>query len=375
MWQAHKNKKQISVDSLLTFVDIMHHLTPIEKEKLRQNCKYVIHWFGIDWMEEEKNQSHPLMRYFGSFDGIFLAGELGDALQRLENKENVSDVFKRLFDTRQFESAYNELTIGNNLSKLELDFEFIKQLPKEKSADIVIKAAQREINLEITVKGTSPEYRKALANIKGIEFFFFTSPFIKDYSVQYQIHKPLSKPTAEKILSDCIEKMKNISKSGFEELHIPKVIDLYIIKKGSEDKVPPEHRTISAKLPRIDELARIKNRIIEKSSQLMPDKPGVLLIVDNDSWTFNNPADSNLNLKDQLEESVYDQSNISALAILSNYIILGRQQNEFLMEDDSFISMQTYNPKTLFTKNKLIILNKYSKFPPINEEKEILKRI
>jgi len=108
---------------------------------------------------------------------------------------------------------------------------------------------------------------------------------------------------------------------------------------------------------------------------LTPERPGILLIIDNNSWAFDNPVNSNLNLKHQLDETVYDYTTISALIVLTNYVVVDETQKEFIMEDESFISMQIYNPKTLFTRNKLIILNKYSKYPLTNEEREMLKSI
>jgi len=43
--------------------------------------------------------------------------------------------------------------------------------------------------------------------------------------------------------------------------------------------------------------------------------------------------------------------------------------------DDNSILIETYNSKTLFRTNKLILLNEYAKNPLLENEIDLLKRI
>jgi len=80
-------------------------------------------------------------------------------------------------------------------------------------------------------------------------------------------------------------------------------------------------------------------------------------------------------LKNQLEEHIFDYTNISALIILNNFVGAGYRHNELFIEDETFFVMQTHSQKTLFSTNKLAIFNKYAKKPLFPKEREILIKI
>lgn len=348
----------------------MNHLNTEEKRKLRSNCEYAIRCFGKDWETREESRSHPLWSFFGYSIGILLLGKFGEALQNLKKKENFHEIFKRLHHKDQFGGAFNEIMIGNNLLKAGIQFQFLKPDTK-KTPDIVLYYSGKEINLEITEKETSAEYKMASMNLHKIDTSLYSLP--KNCFFHYHIHKPLSNSRTEDILQKCQKMKHNVSKTGFEKYHKSGIIDLYIFKRENEQKVPIEHRTISAQLPRTDEIRRFKGKISDKSKQLCEEKAGILVVVDNDFWPGEDEKQSNLNLKNNLEEHICDHKNISAFVIINNCVIADIHHTEFLVEEEYFISMMTFNPKTLFTTNKIIIFNEYAKNPLSQEERELVK--
>ena len=44
---------KISLDRLLSLIDVMDNLNPEEKRDLRKNCEYAIQQFGDNWIENE----------------------------------------------------------------------------------------------------------------------------------------------------------------------------------------------------------------------------------------------------------------------------------------------------------------------------------
>lgn len=364
------NQTQFTLDSLLSLINHMNHLNAEEKRELRFNCEYAIRCFGKDWETREESRSHPLWGFFGFSIGILLLGKFGEALQNLKKKENFHEIVKRLHHKDQFEGAFSEIMIGNNLLKAGIQFQFLKPNIR-KTPDIVLDYSGKEINLEITEKETSAEYQRASMNLHEIDKSLHSLP--NNCYFFYQIHKPLSSSRTEDILQKCQKMKYNVSTTGFEEYHKSGIIDLYIFKRENEQKVPIEHRTISAQLPITDDIRRLKVKISNKSKQLCDEKAGILVVVDNDFWPGEDEKQSNLNLKNNLEEHICDYKNISAFVIINNFAIADIHHTEFLVEEEYFISMMTYNPKTLFTTNKIIIFNEYAKNPLSQEERELVK--
>ncbi len=61
--------------------------------------------------------------------------------------------------------------------------------------------------------------------------------------------------------------MEKAKKSGFEEFHMPGIIDIYIFKKENVEKVPKEKRVMQGRTPDFDELSRIKGTIKTNSAK------------------------------------------------------------------------------------------------------------
>ena len=358
----------------------MDHLTIEEKSSLNQNCEKAIQLIEPDFDEpgfdhKEVNWSHPIWGLIGSTLGISMLGELGDALQNLEYKENFSMIVKRLKNSREFDGAYNELYIGNNLFKHGISFKINSSFQNTKSPDFIIDFNDREINLEITEKEKSLEYLRVESNSRKITDHLFKGFASEKYVYSLMIYRPLSDTRAQKIFENCLSMEDKVQISGFEEYHINGIVDLYIYKSEFTDRVPIEKRRIFTTMPQIDEITRIKAKIKKKSSQLDDNRPGILLILDNYSWLFNFGQKVNPDLKNKLEEYICDFENISALIIQNNYGYVDDSKEEFVKEDKNCILTQTYNPKTLFTTNKLILLNEYTKNPILKNEIELLKKI
>jgi hypothetical protein len=357
----------------------MNQLTIEEKYSLNQNCINAILLIEPDFEKPDFDHNkmsldHPIWSLIGSTPRSSILGELGEALQNLKNVENFSIIIERLKDSRQFNGAYNEFQIGNSLFKHGISFK-INRLQNTKLPDFMIILNNREINLEVTEKERSQDYIKAEKNAKRITENLFEGLVSGKFHYSVMIYRPLSDKRAQEIFEKCQLMKEKTQNSGFEEYHIQGVIDLYIYKPEFIEKVPVDKRRIFYTLPQNDEVPRIKTKIKKKSSQLDNTRPGILLIIDNYSWLFNIGQKGNPDLKSKLEEYICDFENISALLIQNHYVIPDYFHNESEIVDDNSILIETYNSKTLFTTNKLILLNEYAKNPLLENEIDLLKRI
>ncbi len=291
---------------------------------------------------------------------------MGFGIKTLERKENFNDILKRLLSEVTFQSAYSEFRVGNSLIKAGVSFEFIK--PKnEKNPDIVIHLENRDIFLEVTTKDIPEDYMKASHNENKILGFLFSK--METVNCYVDILKPLSTPRTEEIIKKCEELVIKAKESSFEELHIPKIIDVYIFKKENRGMVPKEKQVTRSKIPDFDELFRIKGTIKSKQSQLKAENPGILFIFDSNFWPENMEVFYS-KLIDALEETVYEFTNLSAVIInIETYL---SDDTQFIKEDATHIIIDN-NLSRL--GSKVIILNKYAKYPLSREEIEILKKI
>lgn len=168
---------------------------------------------------------------------------------------------KRLLSNDYFEEAYYGFRVGCSLFKLGITFEFLKPSKKKKTPDIVMKLGDREIFLEVTKKNNPEDPLNSSQNFQKISWFFLS----KDYTITnsfgfyFDILKPLSTPRTNQILKKCEDLLEKAKKSGFEEFHMPDIIDIYIFKKENVDKVPKEKRVMHGT---DGKLLRSKNKVI-----------------------------------------------------------------------------------------------------------------
>ena len=352
----------------------MDKLNPKEKRDLRKNCEYAIQQFGDNWIENEDSRKHPLWGFFGISTGISELGELGLALKCLQLKENFSELLDRLRSSDKFNGAHSEITIGYWLLKSGIPFEFLKPKKKDKSPDIKIRSSERDLILEITAKDYPEDYLKTFQNNRKIlVLLHFNSSGL---SAHLKNHRPLlSSYTTDEIIHTCEDLIEKAKISGFEELHIPKVIDLYIFSQENQERVPKKDRVFIFKLPKFDEYARIRGTIQQKVKQLNHDMPGVLLIFDRFFWPSRKIGHFTSKLRHELEEKIYENPNLSALVIIMQFADISEDYRNIVRENQSSISMKTYDPKTGISKYKVVVFNKYARFPLSDEEKGILKKM
>ena len=189
-------------------------------------------------------------------------------------------------------------------------------------------------------------------------------------------HRPLLSPyTTDEIFRACEVLVEKAKVSGFEELHIPKVIDLYIFHEDHKEKVPKKDRVNIFKMPKTDEYARVRGTIQEKARQLNLDLPGVLLIFDQFFWPSSKIGYFTSKLRHELEEKIYENPNLSALVIITQFGDTSNDYRNIFKENELSISTKIYEYKSGISKYKVVIFNKYARFPLSDEEKEILKKI
>lgn len=358
-----------SWDYFLSHITQQEEIDELEKQELLRNWSYLREVLGEDWFKKDEIRRHPLRSYFYNSApwNLRWIAELGSGIKTLKQKENFNNILERLLSEEEFQSAYYEFRVGYSLIKAGISFDFIKPIKKKKKPDIVIHSENRDIFLEVTKKEVPEDYVKAAQNENKINGFLFSKTDAIGYYVD--ILKPLSTPRTDEILKKCEELIIKAKESGFEELHIPKIIDVYIFKKENLNKVPKEKRVTRSTMPDFDELFRIKGTIKEKAPQLNFENPGLLLIFDSNFWPENMEVFYS-KLIDTLEETVYEFTNLSAAIInIETYLL---DDTQFIKEDDNHIIIDN-NLSRL--GSKVIILNKYAKYPLSRKEIAILKKI
>ena len=299
-------------------------------------------------------------------------------IESLKKKENFDGILKRLLLNDAFEEAYYELRVGFYLFKSGVLFEFLKpsKKMKEKTPDIVMNIGDRKIFLEITKKSNPDDPLNSSQNFQKISWFLLSkdSQIYTDFGFYFDILKPLSTPRTEQILKICENLLEKAKKSGYEEYHIPNTIDLYIFKRENVGKVPKEKRVNRGRTPDFDELFRIKGTIKEKERQLRVENPTILLIFDSLLWGLENKELFYSKLVDTLEETVNQFTNLSAVLIYIETYYFSDDES-FIIEGRNYIAMQGSDKELLRSKNKVILLNEFARYPLLGQEIDILKSI
>jgi hypothetical protein len=362
-----------SFDSVFSLINVMDNLNPEEKKDLRKNCEYAIQQFGENWLDSEVSKIHPLRGFIGNTIGLSELGELGSALQVLQSQENFSGIMDRMQSPDQFYGAYSEVLVGYWLKKTGVNFEYLKQKTKT-SPDIRINSSQRDLVVEITTKEYPDDYLKAYQNyVKFSNGLQFNRMGLNVYAIS---RRPLiSSHHADEIFHKCENLIEIAESSGFEELHLKKIIDIYVFRPENLERVPKKHRSFSFQMPKTDEYARVRGTIKEKVRQLNHESPGILLIFDQHFWPSSKIGHFASRLRHELEERIFEHQNISALVIITQFGDTSADKRNVIRKSDASIAMKTYNPKSNVSRYKVVIFNKYAKYPLNDDEIKILKTI
>jgi hypothetical protein len=363
-----------SLNSAFGLIDLMDNLNPEKKRDLRKNCEFAIRQFSEDWLDREESKIHPLRGFLGSSIGVSELGELGLAIRLLQSQENFPKIMERLRSPNQFYGAYSEVLVGYWLKNAGVNFNYLKPKKKSSSSDIRIHSAQRDLIFEITTKDYPEEYLKAHQI-----FSKFSNTLLfnkKGLSVCALNHRSLtSEHHADEILRTCEDLIEKAAVSGFEELHLKKIIDVYILRPENMERVPKRHRSFTFIMPKTDEYARIRGTIKEKARQLNQNVPGVVLIFDQHFWPLRHIGHFATKLRHELEEKIFEYPNLSALVLITQFGDTSLDKQNIIRENDSWIAMRTFDPKSIISKYKVVIWNKYATYPLNEDEREILKKI
>lgn len=363
-----------SWDYYLSHIDQQDEIEETEKQELFQKWGYLREVLGETWFVKEESKLHPLHGYFYNAAPWCLRwiGELGESIKYLQEKENFDDILKRLISNYTFEEAYCELRVGYSLFKLGVPFEFLRPLKKKKTPDIVMNIGERKIFVEITKKNSPEDPLHSSQNYNEISWFLLDK-IPSNFSYNFDILKPLSTPRTNQIIKICEDMIDKAKKSGFEEFHIPNIIDLYIYEREYIDRVPTEKQVMRGRTPDFDELSRIRGTIKTKEIQLRSEQPNVLLIFDSLLWPLENKELFYSKLVDTLEETVYQFTNLSAVIIyIETYFM---DDEPIIKSERNYIAIQGYDEELLRSKNKVIIINEFAVHPLLQNEIEILKNI
>lgn len=350
----------------------------IEKQELLRNWGYLRDVFGDDWFKKE--ESHPLRWYLINQAPWCLrwVGELGFGIKCLNEKENFEDILNKLrLNTIDFEETYSEFRVGYSLFKLGISFEFLKPHKKQKTPDMVMNVDNRKIFIEITTKRTPEAFLNSWWNFSKINDYFFMSKIIAsstDLEYYFDILTSLYPATVESIIELCDDLFEDVKKSGFEEFHIPGIIDIYILKKDNIERVPKEKRVIQSVTKEPDELYRIKDTISTKEVQLRAKNPNILIIFDRVLQPYKSKEFFDLENVKIIEKHINGFPNLGAVIIYVETYYSPDVESS-VKEKENFIAVSEYDEKLLILKNKVIILNKSAEYPLSPHEIEILKSI
>ena len=356
-----------------------------EKRKIIKGWGYLRDNLGKDWLKDKKNDAHPLWSFLSGEAPwrIRRVSELGFGIKALKDKPNFKEILDRLRSPEKFYDAYREFRVGLSLLKSGINFEFLKAKKGERTPDIKVISGQRPFYIEITRKNIPKEEAWARKNYNTIRKFLFLSSIKHGLGFCLDIQKPLTESQREEILKKAKKLMEEAKLSGFEHYCIPNkidLVDLYVFKKDKRDRVFKE----KGWRPDFDfdkEISRIRETIEEKVGQLENHSPGVLLIFHSSLLPSLSPLlwpskDMKLfykRLVEKLEEDVNKFPELSTLVVYIEKHIPDKETFEIVGKN--YIAIKGIDSKLSRSKNRVIILNKFTGCLLSSAEVEILKTI
>lgn len=338
------------------------HLSSSDKEKVLMGLAQVERIFGEDFLEIAIQKRHPILKYF--FNNApwtrFWLAEFGVMLSELEGCDGFERIHERLISEQNFPTALSELEIAFKFKNADFLVEFYPKHGRYE-CDLKVKKQNEEIYIEIANIGPSEEERKTWHT-----FHELSGTYIFDHEVEVagKVYKSLSSPRIAEIrrkISSCAKEAKKTKRCIV--ISQPGIVEIIICPRSLSDEVSKwlKQKGLSSHFEgpsyQVDELRRVVKAFRDENRQLPKDKPGIVVLYHSRIFVKSN-ADSYRRLVYELEEEIYEHSNLTAGVLVFPDVVGASEAGSY--GGDFAWSRKTKSQ--LKGENTVVIKNKYSKF-------------
>lgn len=338
-----------------------------DKDEIIMGLYQIKRIFGENFLLTIVQDKHPVLGYFQNTAPWtrFWLKEFGEMLSALEESLRFEEVRQKLISKINFSSALSELEIAYRFKIAGFSVEFYPKHSRYK-CDLKAKKLDMKIYVEVSNIGPSEEERKT-----SYTFHELAEPYIFDFEVAVagKIYKTLSHPRIAEIkreINNCVRKAKN-GKKCFE-VRRPGILEIIICPRSLSDRT---RRWLKQKGLRptfegpsydVDEIRRVRRRFRHENRQLPKNDPGIIVLF-HDNIIVEGNAESYRQLVYELEEEVYEHSNLIAGVLIFPHFVGADEETH---NEANFI----WSRKTKYRlggENTLVMKNRYSRFG-IDEE-------
>lgn len=355
------------------------NLTPTRKEKTLAGIRKMREIFGEDWLKEAARTKHPIFYNLCNEApwARFWLADFGAKLAELKSVQNFDKLKSRLMERKEFHGAEAEMRVAVRLKKSGL-LKFLKARHDRKTPDLEVESDGHKVNVEVKNMGTPESIKLASRTLRALAASSSCAESKYNVKVAFKARKILSTPhiqeLRDKIFSNAKKATKEkrcmniieprvVGREVFDCLIAPRE-KLNYLKKWRERKSIA--RSWEGPLPEMNEVNRVAKSLINAHRQLPKNEPGLIVICQNNltyGWNIDFPSYLNLNsylkIVDELEEKVYEHSNLIAAVLVISYYFDGRQPNKTIERGNYFLKLKNFHG--LMQEDIIIIKNRYCK--------------
>lgn len=349
----------------IAHVDSMKELSPLEKKNAKDALNSIRKIFGTD-LQTLAEQQHPIVdnitnlapwtrRWFDWF---------ADGMQNALNQKNGSEIIDKIKDPRCYPLVVFELDVANGFISAGFEVEFYPKVnATEKVPDLKIINAEtkEEFYVEITDLEASMQFRENWETFYPISMKLHDptgDPASEGLDYKGRVHKFLSKPNLDRILSKIGELKEKAIKTGFEELVEDGVIELAIATEDRKEELRAwaQERKIDAVFigpsNEADEIHRLSLKIETEQRQLPKDMLNVIVIRNLTWFIWRSKNVEEVIIK--LEDYVYKHAHVAFCIIIEEW--LGGKIVPVQSKGDHLYFTKRND---LFTRGTIILTNKF----------------
>jgi len=285
-----------------------------------------------------------------------------NAIKSSLNYDLRKSIIKRILDPDKYDEALSVLNYADKLYNAGFNIS-IDEKSGNKIPDI---KALNELNgesfiIEISAHKKHKREEKAFDLMRAISFeIFCLAPGMSYCGEIYKI-------VADKHLEEILRKIKDVvvpakENNQFRCLHIQYVLDLAIAPKDDDPKIlewAEKHNTQPGQLigpdPEVNHYRRLEDKVFKKQEQLPKDKPGVIIIDNNDIFR----SRDYVGVISKIEDIAYSHDKLALLIVSGGYMGSG---SNLLVRSGEHQYIRIKRKDASFDQY-YIIKNKYSSNP------------
>lgn len=342
------------------------HLSADEKGRILDGQARLRTIFDDAWLRKNASVGflHPVLSQMAneaSWSQLELA-DLGRSISQIEGARGFDTVRGRLREAMEYPGARAEVSVAGKLGAAGYaDIDLSPQVmirSKARAPDIRARFNGQPIFFEITSLHDSADAARA-----SHTFHELTWPLDPEMICLCQVHKTLAQPRIDELKARIQEALAEAKQTRqYKHIGEPGVVDFLAVHPAIQDKRKALARKFKMKaelsgppIPR-DDVKQVKRAIREKSRQLPPDEPGIVVIFANLMF-FGSPDPSYQNVVQELEDEVYDIPNLVASAVIDESGIFAESS---IFEKPHYV-LRRNAVEGMVRETILVIKNRYSK--------------